>query len=184
MTTHAGHTPRVANRKWTPARARYLLALAPLIPMPSDSLAGQETGDIVRVSGNLTAEFIRSDSTGLHLSTGFVPYGDITSLELKVGTRSRWLEGMLIGGGIGAGIGLVGGLAICAGVDDPVGYCGIAVGFLTGLTSLGGGAVGTLIGAGMRSDRFTPILLPTIGVGMSNSTGARLGLTMGVQLRF
>ena len=76
--------------------ARYLLALTLLgVLMPSDSLAGQEPGDFVRVSGILTAEFIRSDSTGLYLSSGFVPYSDISSLELLVGTRA--LEGLFKG---------------------------------------------------------------------------------------
>ena len=50
---------------------------------------------------------VRADSVGLHLSTGFVPYGDIESLELKVGSRSWWHVGLLVGLGAGAGVGRV-----------------------------------------------------------------------------
>ena len=182
MTTRNENAPRTSSLAWTSGMAKYLLALTLLVPMPCNSLAGQQPGEIVRVSGNLTAEFIRADSTGLHLSSGFVPFGDITSLELKVGTRSRWREGMLMGGGIGAAAGLGGGLLSCA--NDPGGYCGLAVVILTPMAALAGGVVGTLVGAGMQADRFAPILLPTRGVGMSNTAGGRFGLALGVRLRF
>lgn len=186
MTTRKKNTPRAAGQEWTPGPARYLLALALLFLMSSDSLAGQESGDIVRVSGNLTAEFIRSDSTGLYLSSGFVPYADITSLELKVGTRSRWREGMLIGGIIGAATGSVLAKIACGDWNDGSDLIGclVTVALLAPLTTLAGSVVGTLVGATQRADRFAPILLPTSGVGMSKRAGGRFGLTLGVQLRF
>lgn len=187
MTTRKENPPKAVGQKWTPGPARCLLALALLFLMSSDSLAGQESGDIVRVSGNLTAEFIRSDSTGLYLSSGFVPYADITSLELKVGTRSRWREGMLIGGIVGAATGSVSAMIIaCRDGNDPSAWlgCFAAVGLLAPLTTLAGGIVGTLVGATQRADRFAPILLPTSGAGLSKRAGGRFGLTLGVQLRF
>ena len=186
MTTRKENAPRAAGQEWIPGPARYLLALALLFLMSSDSLAGQESGDIVRVSGNLTAEFIRSDSTGLYLSSGFVPYADITSLELKVGTRSRWQEGMLIGGIIGAATGSVLAMMACGDGNNVSALliCGVTVAVWAPLTTLAGGVVGTLVGATQRADRFAPILLPTGALGMSNVAGGRFGLTLGVQLRF
>lgn len=173
--------------------ARYLLALTLLGALtPSDSLAGQEPGDFVRVSGNLTAEFIRSDSTGLYLSSGFVPYSDITSLELLVGTRV--LEGLWKGVAIGAGAGLGLSLVACLGVwiteepsDNPQEWtassvCGLTLVTVVPIAALGGGVVGTVVG--LATNRFTPIPLPTAGLGMSGSAAVPLGLTLGVRLRF
>ena len=183
MTTRNENAPKTSSLAWTPGMAKYLLALTLLVPLPCNSLAGQQPGDIVRVSGNLTAQFIRADSTGLHLSSGFVSYGDITSLELKIGTRSRLLEGMLIGGGIGFVAGLGWGLT-CS--DDPyyISWCNLTSVVLTTMATLAGSVVGTLVGAGIQVDRFAPILLPTSGLGVSNSADGRFGLALGVRLRF
>lgn len=158
-----------------------LKALLFLVLLPSAPLAGQQPGDIVRVSGDLTAEFIRADSTGLYLSSGFVPYSDITSLELRTGTQSRWKDGMLIGAGVGAAAGLGAGLISCGGDEST---CVIVAVLLTPISGLLGGVVGTAVGAGMRTDRFTPVLLPTLGVGTSTNPRGRFGLTLGMQLRF
>lgn len=173
--------------------ARYLLALTLLgALMPSEPLAGQEPGDFVRVSGNLTAEFIRSDSTGLYLSSGFVPYSDITSLELLVGTRV--LEGLWKGVAIGAGAGLGLSLVACLGFwiteepsDNPQGWtastlCAIMLVTVVPIGALGGGVVGTVVG--LATNRFTPIPLPTSRSGMLGSVGGPFGLTLGVRLRF
>lgn len=164
--------------------ANYLKVLMLVAVPPAASLAAQKPGDILRVSGNLTAEFIRADSTGLHLSSGFVPYDDITSLELRVGTRSRWREGMIIGAGVGLGAGLVTGLLLCAQEDDPNGYCALAAAGLTVLTATAGGLAGIVVGAGMRTDSFTPILLPNTRAGPLKTPDRRLGLALGVRWRF
>ena len=173
--------------------ARSLLALTLLGALtPSDSLAGQEPGDFVRVSGNLTAEFIRSDSTGLYLSSGFVPYSDISSLELLVGTRS--LEGLLKGVAIGAGAGLGLSLVACLGfwiTEEPLNepseftasaMCGLTLVTVTPIGGLAGGVVGTVVG--LATNRFAPIPLPTSRAGMLGSVVGPLGLTLGVRLRF
>ena len=152
-----------------------------ITPLPAEA---QERNDTVRINKTRVAEFLSADQGGLHLSTGFVPYGDITSLELKVGTRSRWPEGMLIGGATGAVGGLLAGVVGCGGEADDSGACAAVTAALIPIGAAAGGVVGALVGAGMRSDRFTPILLPISGVGMSGSAGARPGLTLGVQLRF
>ena len=184
MTTRNENAPKTSSLAWTPGMAKYLLALTLLVPC--NSLAGQQPGDSVRVSGNLTSQFIRADSAGLHLLSGFVPYGDITSLELKVGTGSRWAEGLFIGGGIGAAAGLVGGVIMCAGVDDSGGIsCShVAVTLLVPIGTLVGSILGALAGADIQVDRFTPIMLPTSGLGMSVAGDGRFGLALGVRLRF
>ncbi len=180
-------------RDLAPGMARYLLALTLLGALTSSNpLAGQESGDFVRVSGNLTAQFIRSDSTGLYLSTGFVPYDDVTSLELLVGTRA--LEGLFKGIAIGAGAGL--GLSSVACLlfwitdepsDQPTEFtassmCGLVLVTVVPIGGLGGGVVGTVVG--LATSRFTLIPLPTSRLGMLDSVGGRFGLTLGVRLRF
>lgn len=181
-TTLDGPSPTAEESRDTMRTANCVKALALLVVVPSASLAAQEPGDIVRVSGELKAEFIRSDSTGLYLSTGFVPYADITSLELKVGTQSRWREGMLIGGLAGAGIGAVLVLSNCES-SGAISCGGVAI-LGAGLLALPGALVGTLIGATQQTDRFTPILLPTTRAGAVQTPDGRFGLELGVRWRF
>lgn len=163
-----------------------LKALPLLVVLLPASLTAQELGDTVRVSGDLTAEFIRADSTGLHLSSGFVRYDDIMSLELKVGTRSQWQKGMLIGTGAGAGVGLVLTVTSCF-YDEPgvFSLChfwgGVAV---AGFFAIPAGVVGTVVGALKPTDRFTPILLPVARLGTWQQRDQRLGLALGVRWRF
>ena len=119
---------------------------------PAASAAGQQPGETVRVSGDMVAQFVRADSMGLHLSTGFVPYGDIESLELKVGSRSWWHVGLLVGLGAGAGVGRI--VATRVGKGD---LGSDTAGAMLGLASvIGGGIVGVVIGASTR----TPMDLP------------------------
>ncbi len=148
--------------------------------MPAASLAAQQPGDTVRVSGDMIGEFVRADSDGLHLSTGFVPYGEVESLELKVGSRSWWHVGLLVGVGAGAGVGSV--------VSGSVGKGDLGsdtTGAMLGLACVvGGGVVGGVIGASRRTARFTSIPLPTPGVGLVGRRDGQLGLALGFRLRF
>lgn len=168
MTTRAENAlSRAANRKWTPGRARYLLAVVLLILMPSvpAALAGQEPGDTVRVNGEHTGQFIRSDSAGLHFSFGFVPYGTVESLEIRVGTRSLWRSGMRHGAVYGAGSGTTLGLLVCA-VD-----CSPNLLLAPVVMAAYGGGIGALIGAAMRRDRFDSVPVPVPGGRVEVSPG-------------
>ena len=155
-------------------------ALLLLTLMPAPSLAGQQPGDTVRVSGDMIGQFVRADSDGLHLSTGFVPYGDIESLELKVGSRSWWHVGMLIGLGAGAGVGSV--------FANTVGKGDLGSDVAGGMLALGsvvvGGVVGGVVGARRRTAKFASIPLPTPTVGLVGNRDGRRGLALGVRWQF
>ena len=136
-------------------------------------VSAQQAGDIVRVSGEVTGEYVRADSAGIHLSSGFIPFGDITSLELGEYKGSRWASGMLLGGlagGVGGNV-----LARLKPCDDR-----LRGGFITecsynqlGSTVLGvvgGLAVGAIMGSGMKRYDFTLVPIPTgdgVGIGMT-----------------
>lgn len=161
------------NKLWTP------LLLLPTL-MPTASVAGQQPGDTVRVSGDVIAQFVRADTDGLHLSTGFVPYGDITSLELKVGSRSWWHVGALIGFGAGGGVGAVLASSIGGGDlgSDTAGAM-LALGCV-----VGGVVVGGVAGARKRTAKYTSIPLPTPTLGLVEGREGHRGLALGVRWRF
>ena len=147
-------------------------ALLLLTLMPAPSLAGQQPGDTVRVSGDMIGQFVRADSDGLHLSTGFVPYGDIESLELKVGSRSWWHVGMLIGLGAGSV------------VANTVGKGDLGSDVAGGMLALGSVVVGGVVGARIRTAKFASIPLPTPTVGLVGNRDRRRGLALGVRWQF
>ena len=147
-------------------KTMFVLALVLLGVTSPAALAGQQPGDIVRVSGEHTGEFIRADSAGLHLSFGFVPYGTMESLEIKVGRRSLWRPGMRQGAVFGAGTGATLGLLACALGQQPSGNnsCFPDVLLVPAVMAAYGAGIGALIGATMRRDLFDSIPVPVPGV--------------------
>lgn len=119
---------------------RRLLLLALLCANP---VSAQEYGDFVRVSGDVKGEYIRADSAGIHLASGFIPFSDITSLELGEYQGSAWAGGMLLGGLAGGVSGNV--LARLSPCDDRLrgGFINECKTNLLGSTLLG--AVGGLL---------------------------------------
>lgn len=68
--------------------------------------------------------------------------------------------------------------------DGPRGFtastvCGLTLVTVTPIGALGGGVVGTVVG--LATNRFTPIPLPTNGLGMLGSAAGPLSLTLGVR---
>ena len=155
-------------------------ALFWLTLMSTASLAAQQPGDTVRVSGDVIAEFVRADDRGIHLSTGFVSYGDIESFELKTGERSWAAVGTLIGLGAGMGLGTI--VAAVGGKGD-LGSDAFA-GLLAVGCVVGGAVIGGVAGSRKRTPKFAAIPLPEPTVGLMSSRRGQRGLALGVRWRF
>jgi hypothetical protein len=100
----------------------------------------------------------------------------ITTLEVRTGSRSHWLEGAGIGFVVGAVIGLASG-------DDPssefLAYsAGQKAGFLGGFF----GIVGAVIGATHKSDKWAEVPLDQFQPRLIAGQGGQVGV--GVSMRF
>ncbi len=150
---------------------RRLLLLALLCANP---VSAQHYGDFVRVSGEVKGEYIRADSAGIYLASGFIPFRDITSLELGEYKGSAWAGGMFLGGLAGVlGANVIASLTPC---DDRLrgGFiteCNSKRIGLTFLGALGGLLGGAIVGHQMKNYEFTPIAIPT-------GQGLEIGITM------
>jgi hypothetical protein len=143
----------------------------------------QPTGPGARwVQGQLVA--LTSDSVAIrrhkHGDTVTLATRSLARFEVSHGRSARTAKGALLGLGIGAGAGLLVGLALAA--DDCPGFCEINVGpeDVLALTALGGGlgaGVGALIGAVSSGERWQPVG-PPHAAGRHGPTvqGAALGL--------
>lgn len=152
---------------------RRLLLLTLLCANP---VSAQQNGDLVKVSGEVKGEYIRADSAGVYLSSGFIPFSDITSFELGEYKGSAWAGGMLLGGLAGVlGANVIASLAPC---DDRLrgGFINECKTNRLGATLLGavGGLVfGAAIGSGIKSYEFTPVAIPT-GQGLAIGISMRM----------
>jgi hypothetical protein len=119
----------------------------------------------------VTGTLVSLDSAGLVIATGkadtvTVPRASITAIEVSTGTRSHAGKGALIGLGTGLLTGVVVGIA-ASGSDDgefldaSSGEWAAGVG-LTGAVI--GTGVGAIIGAVIRTDKWAPAVLPTVGI--------------------
>jgi len=85
-----------------------------------------------------------------------IPTDSIAQLQVRIGRRSNIGRGALIGGGIGAGLGL-----LCAGSYDENEWFSPTPGQCLASGVVSGAAVGALVGALSRSDIWAPVQLPT-----------------------
>lgn len=122
-----------------------------------------DSGARVRLStdsGTIVGSLVRADSAGFWISTElspqqvFVSRGSVKRLEVGLGTRSHAGQGALAGLFIGAGVGVIAGVA--EGSDPPNSLIGFSAGdkaAILGLTLGGvGAALGALIGSGVTED--------------------------------
>lgn len=174
-----------------------LLALALLIGLTTSVQAQATTptlapGARVRVQqGDQTVigTLVSLDSAGLLIATGksdtvMAPRASITAVEVSGGTKSRAGEGALVGLGVGAGTGILIGLA-ASGSDN-----GDFIDFNPGEWAVGAGligaaigtAFGALIGATQQSDKWQPTVLPTVGIRSYGPDNQRVAI--GLRIRF
>ncbi|NNF28510.1 MAG: hypothetical protein HKN73_14895 [Gemmatimonadetes bacterium] len=146
-----------------------VLLLAGLI-IPAPALAQTpEVGQRIRVTApevlteRRVGQLLWLDSDSLVLAGAdtapperwVVPPEAITRLEVFEGRRGHAGRGLLIGAGTGLALGLIGisGDGTCSGSGNYGELCALVV---TG-TTLGGGVLGLLIGAVVRTDRWNSI---------------------------
>lgn len=122
-----------------------------------------DSGARVRLStdsGTIVGSLVRADSGGFWVSADpsreqvFVSRQSVKRLEVGLGTRSHAGQGALAGFFIGAGVGVIAGVA--EGSDPPNAFIGFSAGdkaAILGLTLGGvGAALGALVGAGATED--------------------------------
>ena len=155
----AGYWERSPSKGGRLGMIRNTVSAAALLLFMPAALVGQQPGDTVRVSGNVVTEYFSAEPDGLRLGVGTVPYREITSFEIKTGTRRNTLRGIGLGALGGAGATAIVGLLVC----DGDWACGIAFSYFTIVAGLGGGVAGGIIGHHRKTLEFTPVAIPLPG---------------------
>jgi hypothetical protein len=119
---------------------------------------------------SLTGTLVSLDSAGLLIATGkdtvTAPRASITALEVSTGTKSHAGKGALIGLGAGLVTGVVVGIAASGSdngdfLDFSSGEWAVGVGLAGAAIGTG---VGAIVGAGIHSDTWAPVVLPAVGL--------------------
>ena len=189
----------VTTRTVTLAVTLLLAALSNLTGQDTPTL---EVGQRVRVYAARTAGdrwgrfdgFVLSvDSGGLEMQPElgpplYVPLGSLRVLQRHSGRRSHVLHGLMIGGGIGALAGLMSSaIATSECAQDTTatasqGFCGTNAALTSGaIGSVAGTAIGAVIGAVFRSDRWEDIPFDRFGLWQRGRPGRGLGLRLSVR---
>ncbi len=100
----------------------------------------------------------------------YVPLADVAKLEVQRGQKSGTGTGALIGGGLGAALGVTVGLVGCSAsncnLDEGDLTAAVAVVFGAGGALLGAG-IGALIGSSIKTDRWETVPLDRIRVSLT-----------------
>ena len=109
------------------------------IALAASPVSAQEPGDTVRISGAIIGEFVRFDAVGVSLQGHFLPYSEVTSLEVQTGFERKLAKGAITGFAIGA---VTGSMAMLTWADNSI----FTDGQIAALGALFGGAVGAPVG--------------------------------------
>jgi hypothetical protein len=160
-----------------------ILASAGAGVAPAQSPEGLSVGQRVRITRSsqeppLVGSLYQVDDRQLVIDDGkgaftSVPTADVRKIELTMGKRSNVVRGAIIGASIGVALGVTAVVALC---DDN--DC-INEGGAIAVLGLGGGALGAIVGAPIRTERWQSV--PLDGV-RSRVDGPRSQLA--VTLRF
>ena len=137
-------------------------------------------GELVAMTSDSVAIRLRQNNDTVTLARS-----TLAQFQVSYGRHAQTGKGALLGLSIGAGAGLLLGLAADA-AYDCTGFCEIdfALDDVVALTALGGvigGGVGALIGAAIRGERWQPASQPRPA--MRHGQGVQRG-TVDVQIRF
>lgn len=163
-----------------------LAALLATVPALAQEPPGPALGQRVRAwtttargptIGTLSAE----DDTHLVISgadgaLATLPRGEVTRLQVSAGRRSRARTGALIGAAVGLGAALMFTVAEC-----ELGCDNTARSLL--ILTAGGGALGGLVAAPIRTERWRTVPVPRGRVGLTLAP-SRTGVAVSVALRF
>ena len=129
--------------------------------LAATSVSAQQPGDTVRVSGTRVGLVFEADSSGLLLSSGYAPYAEMRSLEVRRGTRGHAGRGFKYGFVAGGVLGAAGAVVLCASYSEGgYGWCTGGVLTFGAVGGLSGGVAGALIGFLVRSDIWEPVPIP------------------------
>ena len=132
---------------------RIRVTAPPLLPQP-------QRGQLISLDGDsLVLEGTDLGQRGAEPTRWIVPRDLLSQLEMSEGYRRYPARGFLIG----AGVGLVGGLIAISSGDGSAcrgsGNYGELCAIFVGMTTVGGGFLGLLVGAFVRTERWTPLPL-------------------------
>jgi hypothetical protein len=139
---------------------------APIAPAPGARVRvqqGPETLIGVLASSDSARLVIVTDDS----DTVTVPHGSIKSVDVSTGTRSHARKGALIGLSMGFVTGIVLGMATPAPQPILGGSAAPSDDWTAGIGVTGavlGAGVGAIVGAITRSDKWAPVVRPTIGI--------------------
>ena len=156
-------------------RTRNMLGwLASLLVVPG-ALAAQNPGDTVRVNGETVAQFQRADSSGVYLDTGFIPFDQLGSLEIRTGFKRKTVAGVFLGAATGLAVPMVGSSLTCPGDGSDLG-CVAAWGIIALVGVPTGAVVGGVVGYSKKSPIFEPVAFTLVNW--------QRGIGVGFRLRF
>ena len=172
------------------------MVLASLLLLPAEARPGElpkativTVGSRVRilaptmVHGRLEGMVLEMDENSLLVGMDDrgpirLPREAITRLDVSTGRHRRALKGMIIGAGIGVA---TLGLAAATYHSDGGGSSdSTSWGAAVGQFALGGAAWGAGIGALIKSDRWSPVPLDTVRVGLGPTRGRGVALSVSV----
>ena len=140
--------------------------------LAATSVSAQQPGDTVRVSGTRVGLVFEADSSGLLLSSGYAPYAEMRSLEVRAGTRGHAGRGFKYGFVAGGILGAAGAVWLCGSVGCLGSeYLQLVLTF-GGLVGLPAGVAGAAIGFLVRSDIWVPVPIPG-GLALRLAVGGR-----------
>ena len=154
----------------------------------STEIAAQEplaSGSRVRVTApecalsGQTATFRALRADTLVLETTKCPIASVTRLDVSIGRKSNAVVGFLVG----AGLGLVGSLAVCNFTDTcQVFYDNDVRGDVVTVSGLMGGALGGFVGYLIKTDRWEEVPLERLRVSLNPQRDG--GFALGFSVRF
>lgn len=172
-------------------RQRSLILTSALCLLPAFSSAQRPpptTGDVLRVYPRsdparpvvVTLLSLRSDSLiakyGTAGDTLRVGWNDVSRLEIRTGTASRWVLGAGIGAGAGLLAGAVIGAAIAGGEDSDLDGLYPIFGAVVGIPA--GALIGGVIGANSRRDQWSELNLDQVRLRLIAGRHAGIGLRL------
>lgn len=124
-----------------------------------------------------TVYLVESEGAG-RTGVWSIPYADIQKIDVSMGQRNRNMRYMVPFAGIGAGVGVAGGLLFTQAASAGSGkrFKRVATASLFGLA---GGIAGAYWGSRINIENWVPMPLPTRVSLTPNGKGASIGVTVG-----
>jgi hypothetical protein len=158
-------------------------------PVSEKAVVHADSGTRVRISmiqslhrtyiGNL----VSADADSLRFTpdsggTVAVPNASVARFERSLGRHARTGHGAAVGGALGAGVGLILGIAASSEDDDFVEVTPEDVVLVTLLLGATGAGVGALIGSASHGERWEQLALPSLAASVSVNSSDKIGHAM------